>query len=245
MRYPDDQGTSTTAVQLKFLACLCMLMDHVGHYLLADQYAIMWPLRLVGRLAFPLFAFFIVVGYRHTRDVSRYWMRLFLLGVVSWFVIAWLEGSPPSQLNILFTLCLGLMAIAGYERSPSWWIPLLCLLAAELGRVEYGSMGVLLIFVMHRFHGQRNPFLLSSGLILLVLLGVNLLIDILLTDPHTDWTLSWLLHTHPTAVFQPFSVLSLLLICRYNGQIGWHANWLQYSFYLFYPLHLAAIKLLL
>ncbi len=234
-----------TAVQLKLFACLTMLMDHVGHYLFADQHAIMWSLRLVGRLAFPLFAFFIVIGYRHTRDVARYWGRLFLLGVVSWFVIAWLEGSPPNQLNILFTLCLGLAAIASYERNVSWWIPLLCLLAAELGRVEYGSMGVLLIFVMHRLYDQRDRFLLVSGLILLVLLSVNLLIDVLLSNPHTEWTWSWLLDEHPTAVFQPFSVLSLLFIYRYNGQLGWHANWLQYAFYLFYPLHLAAIKLVL
>lgn len=232
-----------TAVQLKLFACLTMLMDHVGLYLFADQRAIMWPLRLAGRLAFPFFAFFIVIGYRHTRDVSRYFARLFLLGVVSWFVITWLEGSPPNQLNILFTLCLGLVAIAAYERNPSWWIPVLCLLAAELGRVEYGAMGVLLIFSMHRLYDQRQRFLLVSGLILLLLLSVNLLIDILLSNLYTKWTWSWLLAEHPTAVFQPFSIVSLWLICRYNGQMGWHTSWLQCAFYLFYPLHLMAIKL--
>jgi len=234
-----------TALQLKVLACITMLMDHVGHYLVAEHHAIMWPLRLVGRLAFPIFAFLIVVGYRHTRDLSWYFGRLFLLGVVSWFVIGWLDDFVPNQLNILFTLCLGLMAIEGYERSQSLWIPLLCLLAAELGRVEYGSMGVLLIFVMHRFYDQRVGFIQATGLIMLVLLGGSLLIEVLVSDPDVEWTFSWLLREHPTAVFQPFSVVSLLLICRYNGQLGQQSVWWQYAFYLFYPLHLVAIKLVL
>lgn len=245
MNFHGTESACMTAVQLKVFACITMLMDHVGHYLVADHHAIMWPLRLVGRLAFPIFAFLIVVGFRHTRDLSRYFGRLFLLGVVSWFVIGWLDDFASNQLNILFTLCLGLAAIAGYERSQSWWILLLCLLAAELGRVEYGSMGVLLIFVMHRYYDQRDQFIRVSGLVLLVLLGGSLLLEALVGDPHAEWTFSWLLHNYPTAVFQPFSALSLLLICRYNTQLGKQSDWLQYAFYLFYPLHLVAIKLVL
>jgi hypothetical protein len=106
-------------------------------------------------------------------------------------------------------------------------------------------MGVLLIFVMHRFYDQRIGFIQVSGLILLVLLGGSLLIEVLVSDPDAEWSFSWLLHEHPTAVFQPFSVVSLLLICRYNGQLGKQSDWLQYAFYLFYPLHLVVIKLVL
>ena len=64
---------------LKGIAAALMLTDHVGAILLPEVLA----LRCVGRLAFPIFAFFIAEGYAHTRNFGRYIRRLAILAVLS------------------------------------------------------------------------------------------------------------------------------------------------------------------
>ena len=52
--------TGITSNQLKLLACIFMLCDHVGFVLMNNN----WIMRAVGRLAFPIFVFLLVEGYR-------------------------------------------------------------------------------------------------------------------------------------------------------------------------------------
>ena len=63
---------------LKLIAALCMLIDHVGHHLLPSV-AI---LRIIGRIAFPIFAFFIAEGCRYTRNKLRYFLMIFISGLL-------------------------------------------------------------------------------------------------------------------------------------------------------------------
>ena len=71
--------TGITSNQLKLLACIFMLCDHVGFVLMNNN----WIMRAVGRLAFPIFAFLLVEGYRHTSDIRKYFIRLFLFALIS------------------------------------------------------------------------------------------------------------------------------------------------------------------
>ena len=53
--------------QLKLIALITMTVDHMG-LILFDQFIL---LRIVGRLAFPIFAWMIAEGCRHTRRMGR------------------------------------------------------------------------------------------------------------------------------------------------------------------------------
>ena len=89
-------GLSATA--LKYLACLFMLIDHIG-LLLFPQIVV---LRDIGRLAFPLFAFMLANGYRHTSNYWHYLLRLSLFAAgFQWFFPQLLKyfcyhGSRPN-----------------------------------------------------------------------------------------------------------------------------------------------------
>ena len=61
---------------LKLVAALTMLIDHVG-MLLFPQVLL---LRIIGRLAFPIYAFMIAEGCRYTKNKLRYFLMVFLLG---------------------------------------------------------------------------------------------------------------------------------------------------------------------
>lgn len=138
-----------TAFGLKVMACLCMLADHIGYC-----EGILW-MRVIGRLAFPIYAFLIANGYRHTRNVSRYMLRLFCAAVISepcfdFFVShTWFD---PAHQNVLWTLLLGLICLACKERmcrigKPGKLLfPLSVILvcgAAILASTDYAAVGVL------------------------------------------------------------------------------------------------------
>ena len=70
---------SLTSNQLKLIACFSMLLDHTAILLLPNLIF----LRYIGRLAMPIFAYFIAEGCKNTSSLPKYFGRVFLLGVFS------------------------------------------------------------------------------------------------------------------------------------------------------------------
>ncbi|MGB3200723.1 MAG: TraX family protein, partial [Nodosilinea sp.] len=91
-----------TSYQLKLLAAITMLVDHIGVVFFPDDVRF----RLVGRISFPLFIWLLVQGEAHTRDLGRYAIRLAILGLVSQPIYQLFFDI--NRLNILFELLVGL-----------------------------------------------------------------------------------------------------------------------------------------
>ena len=129
-----------TELMLKLAAFLAMVIDHAAACRLdrvffpafSKVYVIS---RAIGRMAFPIYAFCLVEGFRHSHDLRRYGGRLLLLGVISqlpyaftlnrWYLEpAFGEVFPadPSRafrnLNILFTLFIGLVLLVFFHKKP-------------------------------------------------------------------------------------------------------------------------------
>ena len=94
---------------LKLIAMIAMTMDHLSYVLYND---ISW-LNYIGRLAFPIFAWQIAVGFEKTRDVKLYVFRLFILAMISQPIFYLLFENYFSQIpiNTIFTLLLGLLCL--------------------------------------------------------------------------------------------------------------------------------------
>lgn len=220
-----------SSFQIKLLACFFMLIDHLGVILFPDQ--LFW--RVIGRLSFPLFAWSIANGFFYTHDLRRYLQRLFFFGLLiqlpySLYFHSW-------ELNIFFTLSLGLAAIWLFDRTANKGFGfLLVFLIAGLGdavQADYGSYGVLTIFI---FYYCREDFrkLVSTFLLLNLLRFLAPLISGMGVAGLSDMD-----------YIQPISAAALAMIYFYNGQKG--RSW-KYLFYIFYPGHLLilyGIKLLL
>ena len=65
--------------QLKLLAALCMVIDHIGVVFLPD----ITVLRCIGRLAMPIFCFFVAEGYYHTKDRRKYLLRMGVFALIA------------------------------------------------------------------------------------------------------------------------------------------------------------------
>ena len=97
---------------LKIIAIVTMLMDHSGDALIGN---FSW-LNIVGRIAFPLFAFQLVIGYRHTHNLKKYMLRMIIFAAISQVPFSILnKKTDPTTLNIFVTLFFGLVVLALYD----------------------------------------------------------------------------------------------------------------------------------
>ena len=109
-----------TAFTLKIIALFAMLIDHI-----AVAFPDTFPLwfRAVGRLAWPIFAYFLAEGFRHTKAREKFLMRLLAFAVISEIPYDLVMGNAvnfAANTNIFYTLFLGGMAICLYERLKEW-----------------------------------------------------------------------------------------------------------------------------
>ena len=219
---------------LKCIAAALMLTDHVGAILLPEVPV----LRCVGRLAFPIFAFFIAEGYAHTRDFGRYFRRLAILAVVSEIPFNLENGAvfDLTRQNVLFTFCLALLTLQGLEalgreRGFGRWAGCGSVLAAgfaagELLRTDYGGWGVVTVALLYLCRDGKYAKLW----LLLAMAAVNGLGMGSLTMPVFGGEMP----------IQIFAVAALPAIWLYNGQAG--PKGLRRAFYVFYPAHLLVLE---
>lgn len=219
---------------LKCIAAALMLTDHVGAILLPEVLA----LRCVGRLAFPIFAFFIAEGYAHTRDFGRYFRRLAILAVVSEIPFNLENGAvfDLTRQNVLWTFCLALLTLRGLEalgreRGFGRWAGCGLVLAAgfaagELLRTDYGGWGVVTVALLQLCRDGKYAKLW----LLLAMAAVNGLGMGSLTMPVFGGEMP----------IQIFAVAALPVIWLYNGQAG--PKGLRRAFYVFYPAHLLVLE---
>lgn len=226
---------------LKIIAAAAMAADHAGILLFPG---VRW-LRIVGRLAMPVFAWFIAEGMTHTRSPLRYFLRVFILAVVC--QIPYFIFEKDLYLSILFTFTFSILIMwivrAWREREPGLAPRRRALFAAALVGataavavltvfvdVDYGFFGVILPVSAFVFRDRRAKLAAFSA-VLAAMSAVfffsqatgNFLYDIV---------------RHP----QPFSLLALPLIALYSGERG--RVRMKYFFYIIYPAHMGILWLL-
>ena len=249
-----------TTFQIKLIAITAMVIDHVGlvffpHILL---------LRIVGRLAFPLFAWLIANGAYYSKNTKIYLTRLFLFAVVAQIPFIFSNRLiDPSfwELNVLFTLFLGLAAIVLMRKVQNSFTSVLIVvisaLLAEVLNTDYGALGVLAIVVFYlSFKDIKKMIILQICLFTLfsvIPIGVIALArvanPVVSTLSVTLCPLTWMRVCFKMSVaipsnfvvlnlIEPLGLFSLILIAFYGNQEGWK---MKYFFYWFYPMHLVIL----
>ncbi len=208
-----------SALVLKLIAAFSMLIDHAGLILFGNE---TW-MRAVGRLAFPLYAFFIAEGFRYTKNRLRYFLSIFLLGVGCQIVCE--IFSPGEVLGVLiafsFSLALAEIGRRARENAHFWWVFAAALVSTfvfcHFHEVDSGFLGILLP-VLPTFFTEKSLRLAAFTTGLLALNLENVLAD---------------------NTLQLYSLLALVPLFFYNGKRGRYK--LKWFFYIFYPLHFALL----
>lgn len=203
---------------LKLIACLSMLIDHLG----AVCFSGIIGFRIIGRLAFPIYCFLLVEGAVHTHDMKKYILRMGLFALISEipfdlaFYHQWIYMGHQ---NVFFTLGLGLLAIWFLEHPidnldiPDALYRLLVVivagLIAEFLNTDYGFTGVMIICIFYYLRERQLEKYLIVAILLAAMGGVEV-----------------------------YAVLALIPMLLYNGERGRQTKMMQYGFYIFYPAHL-------
>jgi hypothetical protein len=220
------------SAQLKALACLIMLIDHVGYVFFPN---VLW-LRVIGRLAFPLFAYFISEGYRRTRDITDYLGRLILFALIAQLPFMYAFNTKSLYLNVFFTLSMGLYAIYNYDKNKRLYMVIIIAAACQMLNTDYGAYGVLLVFVFNKYHNDFKAMI--KNVILLTIITQLAQAGIAYINTPAAYLSRSLLFT---LGIQPLCLFSLIFIKLYNGERGAK---LKYLFYAFYPVHLIVLGII-
>lgn len=214
---------------LKIIACAAMLLDHIG---LSRHLGI--GFRVVGRIAFPLYCFLLVEGLHYTKNRAKYAMRLVIAMLISElpFDFAFRGGITWDYQNVLLTILLGFFCLQLMEKTENAvgklliCIPFLAL--AELMRCDYGAPGVMMILIF----GLAREYDWGLSKLALGLGGVSLCMG--------SVCIRILGLPVPIELFSLFSLVPLWL---YSGKKVTDSPWVQWAFYLFYPVHLLVLAL--
>lgn len=147
-------GNTNTAL-LKLIALIFMFIDHAGKMCFPG----VTEMRLLGRIAFPLYCWCMVVGACHTHSFPKYLMRIGLIGLISQPLYMVALDHSLGDINIFLTLFLALTGLWGI-RAKKWgshlWAPVLALVLAVLLDADYGWKGVLLVFLLYAVRDSRR-----------------------------------------------------------------------------------------
>jgi len=229
---------------LKLIAIITMAIDHTGAAIL-PQYPV---LRVIGRIAFPIFCYCLAVGCVYTHDMRKYFLRMLLLalasqpfyalglnhttqamnaiqfgadpmkGAISWYLMSW------NRPNILVTLLAGMLLIWCFKDKKYGTAAVVAALILYFqGYLDYGWRGVALMLLFY-------AFLEYPGASFLWVLGFMLWWGITSGGGYQIGPVRFSTQT--------FAVLALPVIylpTRTNLKLP------KWFFYLFYPAHLAAL----
>ncbi len=219
---------------LKMIALVTMFIDHIGAVIVQRTMSmpgfdhdfwssLYWPLRYIGRLAFPIFCFLLVEGFIHTSNVKKYFFRMVLFALISEIPFNLGISGDLVNLNyqnVFWELVMGIGAMICLKKtekkSINYFLQVILrltvlavfALGAELLNLDYGMKGIISIAALYMFRQYKIPQLLVGAV-----------------------SFCW----------EKVAPLAFLPIAFYNGKRGRN---IKYAFYAFYPAHLLILYII-
>ena len=217
------------AAQLKYIAFTSMLIDHVNNsivtHFLNGKGALLYIsnfLSILGRIAFPIFIFFIVEGFFKTHDRAKYLRNLLVFAVISEVPFDIFTSKvlfDPYWNNMMFTLALCLVTVwiidyikDKFKNRVLWYIASVAIVAvfgflAMYLSLDYDYHAIILAYLFYIFYDKP---VISAGL------------------------------GYLSIIKEVYSFLGFAFTVTYNGERGKQNKWVNY---LFYPVHILILGL--
>lgn len=244
---------SLNSYHLKWIAIIGMFLNHAAIVLREVlPFGFQFPMYAVGGVTFPIMAFLLVEGYRHTSNIKNYLLRIFIFGLIAQYphTLAFGTFSP----NIMFTLFLGLILLLLYDKMTKRWVFWLIFAFSLIIAIffEWGFIGIIMILMLRTITKENNRRIwpaITAGIYNFVLavlvLGALALLSIV---PEAEKFMEEITYLTggvramlPSLTFFIGCFLAALLLRKYNGQRG---KSMKYFFYIFYPLHFIILAIL-
>lgn len=254
---------------IKIIAMLCMLIDHTGVclserlyvYILDAKLAYMILeigklFRIVGRIAFPIFCYQLVVGFFYTKNKKKHIIYLAIFALISEIPFNLLDSfsvSDPGYQNVMFTLLVGMLVLCAIDKiydysvnsgyynntkdkvllySAATLIVLAASLLVELTHTDYGAKGVILVVLFY--------IMFKSDNFSLYMVAVLFLIEVAIVTYFRGGGINRVITYCET---EAFALLAFPIIALDNGKRR-GGNILKWFGYMFYPCHMLLLFLI-
>ncbi len=212
---------------LKIFALVAMTLDHIG-LVLFPQVEVF---RLIGRLAFPIFAYMIAEGCYHTRRMGKYFLTVTAVGAVCQVAYYVAMNSLYMCVLVSFSLSIFLIGLVKFAQKGNgfgrWLLPLLGIAGVYFLTeilpivlkntdycIDYGFWGVMLPVAIYLGRTKGEKLIFAS--LMLLALGMTY------------------------GGVQIYGLLAIPFLALYNGKRGKGLG--KYFFYIYYPAHLLVIQ---
>ena len=248
---------------IKIIAIITMLIDHLKDGLFPDYYV----MNIIGRIAFPLFAFQVAIGYEKTKNVYKYMQRMLIFAIISefaFYIFSQRFFNGQLVFNVMFTLLFGIMVMHVWDfkvynkedenkninkkdkinQKPKT--------NKESNLINNIFIWIIKIFIIFTLCYIAEKFKFDYGALgVLFILAIHLLFN---RDKKIIFSILYLLYCiyefraffgvvpdGITFLYIAFMYFPIVIMFLYNGKKG---PSLKYFFYLFYPIHISIIILL-
>lgn len=248
-----------TGTFIKIIALIAMIFDHIGYYIPNTPEELRW----VGRLAAPIFLYFIAEGFKKTTNQKKYILRLYLFGVlmaILTLIINSLFGGTGQEITANFFATLFMVVCILYlidQKKARYWVYFaFWQLLSSIFCIVFSEIIILHNNALYYFYSAilGNSLFVEGG-IFMVGLGVLFYFSKtkgqLIFNYTTFVILIYLLILNfgsnpgpfsyyflPFADYQWIMIGALPFIISYNGKRGIE---IKYLFYVFYPLHIIVL----
>lgn len=224
-----------TANKLKWVAIAAMIIDHISWFTVADE-TLSTAMHTAGRLAAPIFFFFLAEGYHHTKNYWGYVSRLSIFTLISHIPYSLFINYPKTgeltittlPTSIIFTLLLALLVLKTYDtlkehNNQHLLLTLLIPVSLLLGFItDWGTVGIIIPLIFHIF--RNNPTV--RWVMYVVVMFTYVIYLTILQNPES------------TIIAHIISApILILLLSAYSGEKGKKNLLNKWGFYVIYPTH--------
>lgn len=261
------------AYTLKMIAIIGMAMQHTAIVMgAAIPAALHFLFHFGGGLTFPIMAFFVVEGYRHTSNLKKYMGRIFVFGLISQipFVLAFAGTSMDKlglesnvifffSINIMFIIFIGLCLVIMYDRMKIRWLFwILCVIILLLTILfSWGLVGPLMILLYHIIKSDKarkiavpivaGGYNIVFGIVIAIVVMIIMILagglDGLIDPEMMDMEMTGAEMAKAMAGLL-FPIGSFTTIPLLLKYNGERGRSMKYLFYIFYPAHLLILGLI-
>ncbi|MCL2007860.1 MAG: conjugal transfer protein TraX [Treponema sp.] len=225
-----------TGNKLKIIASVVMFLDHFVTVFFAHNEMISLVFRLLGRLAAPIFCYFIAEGFFYTSNLKKYTIRLLILAVISHIPYDLAFGlSVFRNTSVVWPLAMGLIALTAYRNEKLHLLLKMAIIGACCilsYTANWNFVAVLWILGFGIFHGNFKHQMLSF-----------IVVGVLFHLAPVFYRFGFF-HDRFPQWFQLGIFFAIPLLAMYNGKNGKKSGFMTWFFYVFYPAHLILLYVL-
>ena len=224
--------------QIKYLAVLAMLIDHIAMFFLSaglseaapSRIAVYSLMHVIGRLTAPIMLFFLVEGFTHTSSRKKYGIRLLGFGLISQipYALSHYNSLLKPDFNVIITLFVTFLMLTAAESIRNRLVNRLTVFALIMVTFccDWGVIGPLIAWLFYMNRNDRQAQMKYYSLICTIQV-VSAAVFLAMNGHH------WYGELWQAGMFLVIPVL----LC-YNGKSGSRSPVNKWIFYVFYPLHL-------